>query len=166
MSEKNSMSHTFAGKHAAKVFEEKYPRVQRQMDRLRDAEYRVEMIRDKRDTLRMMTTDISAHLSGMPRSDSPDQQKILTILAEIDELEEKLVSAEEALQAIRLETASMFCRVTHPIGRKALLLYYVEHKHWWMISRTLHIGDSSIFKLRRKSLAELEALLKADEEEG
>jgi len=153
------------GKQAMKSFGDQYPRVQALMDRLRAAELEVNHLREKTDLLRMLTTDTSMHLTGMPRSGSPDQQRILTALAEIDELERKLPIAEEAFQSIRLDAADILCRVTHPIGKKVLMMYFFEHKNWRTIVSEIHFARSVVFRYREKALEEMEAILKAEEEE-
>ena len=149
-----------------KSFENNYPRTQAVLDRLRSAERKAEMLRDRKNLLRMLTTDTSAHLTWTPNSSSSDQQKIQTALAEIDELDSKITAAEEALQAIRLDTAAMFCGISHPYSRKVLLMYFFDHKTWRTIARELNYGIKAIHRFRRKGLEEMETILKSKEEES
>ena len=152
------------GRHNSKPIGDQFPRVQGLMDHLRAAERRAESLREKRDFLRMMTTDTSCHLTGMPRSDSPDQQRIQTALAEIDELEGKITAAEASVQATRLYIFNMSSEITDSLIRKALRLYFFEHRSWENIRRELHCARTCIYTMRLEGLQALEEILKAEEE--
>ena len=151
------------GTQVMKQIDAQYPRVQDRLNRLHAAERRVVWIRGNLESLRMLTTDTSLHLTGMPRSGSPDQQRIMTALAKIDELERELVAAEEAAQALRLEFDALISGIENPIIGKMLRMYFFDHNTWDDICREIHFCPTGIFRLRRKGLAQMEEILKAEE---
>ena len=164
MKKNTARTYRNTGKQAIKSFTDQYPRVQALLDRLRAAELEVNRLREKRELLRMVTTDTSVHLMLASGSDSPDKQKIQTALAEIDELKEKILVAATALQAIRIDVAYILSRVSQPPGKKVLQMYFFEHKNWRTIASETHFAISAVFRYREKGLEELEAILKAKEE--
>ena len=80
-----------------------YPMACEYLGRVRQADRHVEWLRERVANMRMLLTDTSVHLTDMPHSDSPDQQKDQTIQAEIDEMEREITEAEASARDIRQE---------------------------------------------------------------
>ena len=59
-----------------------YPMARVYLGHVSIAKWNLENLRQKRDNLRMLTTDTASHLTGLPRSGSPDLQRNETLIAE------------------------------------------------------------------------------------
>ena len=103
-----------------------YPLACAWLNRIREAERKVERIRQRIANLRMLTTDDSVHLTDMPRGSSPDQQKLATLMAEIDESERELAEAEIALKAIRKEIVNTVNSLDNELLQKILIFRYIQ----------------------------------------
>ena len=135
-----------------------YPLARAYLGRVQNAQKKVDWLRQQAANLRMLTTDTSVHYTSMPHSDSPDQQKLLTILAEIDELERQIPAAESAVSAIRLEVGETICRIPDHTIQGLLRDRYLEGKSWKEISKGLGYQISQTYLLHRQGLASLEKL--------
>lgn len=111
--------------------------------------------------MRMLLTDTSVHLTDMPHSDSPDQQKNLMLLAEIDEMEREINEAEATAKGTRLEVGMTVCRLSDPIIQKVLLLHYLEGKSWRDVADEIRYSPAQTYWFRDAGYAELEEMLKA-----
>ena len=102
----------------------------------------------------------------MPQGDSTDQQKILTILAEIDEIEQKTAEAEKEAQKIRLEVGMTICRIADPDVQRILMLYYLENKSWQEIVHIMQYSRPHIYRYQYAGYEEIEKILNNDALEG
>ena len=137
-----------------------YPLARAYLGRVQEADRIVERLRLQVANLRMLTTDTSVHYSTMPHADSPDQQKLLTLLARIDELERRIPAAEKAAMDIRYEVGNLIVGIPNETIARILLLLYVDRKSWNQILPEIGYGRSRAFYLRDQGLAALEAILK------
>lgn len=108
----------------------KYPKAYEYLNRVKEAEEYSDWLRKRMDNLRMLLTDTSVHLDGMPHGGSPDLQKHETIQAEIDELERELAEAEVSAWKIRMEVGLMICRLPETLGQKVLIHRFIQHEEW------------------------------------
>ena len=137
----------------------KYPKAYEYLNRVKEAEEYSDWLRKRMDNLRMLLTDTSIHLDGMPHGGSPDLQKHETIQAEIDELERELAEAEVSAWKIRMEVGLMICRLSDPTGQKVLLCRYIELQDWKKIANEIGYSISQAHKLEKEALTELEEIL-------
>ena len=79
-------------------YQNEYPLATDYLNRVREADERVQWLRERANNMRMCLTDSSAKMTHTPHGGSADQQKILTILAEVDEMQEKIAEAEVAAE--------------------------------------------------------------------
>ena len=91
-----------------------FPLAHGYLDRARKAKIQVNMLKQRIMNLRMLTTDTSVHLTeNRIQNDSADKNKLLTLTAQIDEMERELEETKEALENIRLEmtacATAVFC---------------------------------------------------------
>ena len=107
-----------------------YPTACEYLGRVRQADRHVERLKDRVANMRMLLTDTSVHLDGMPHGGSPDLQKHETIQAEIDELECDLAEAEVSAWKIRMEVGLMICRLPETLGQKVLIHRFIQHEEW------------------------------------
>ena len=137
-----------------------YPLACACLDRIREAEWKVERIRQRIANLRMLTTDDSVHLSDMPRSSSPDPQKLATLMAEIDEAERELQTAESELENIRKEVVNTVNKLDNNLLQKILLLRNIQKMNWLDIATEIQYARSHTFRLYEQALAALEEYLR------
>lgn len=138
-----------------------YPTACEYLGRVRQADRHVEWLRERVANMRMLLTDTSVHLTDMPHSDSPDQQKNLTLLAEIDEMEREIKEAAATAKETRLEVGMTVCRLSDPIIQKVLLLHYLEGKSWRDVAGEIRYSPAQTYRFRDAGYAELEEMLKA-----
>lgn len=144
-------------------YQNEYPLATDYLNRVREADERVQWLRERANNMRMCLTDSSAKMTRTPHSGSPDQQKILTILAEVDEMQEKIAEAEVAAEATRLEVGRTICELGDLMCQKVLMLRFIRLKNWQEISDEIGYCLTHIYRFRDMGLAELEKTLKADE---
>ncbi len=137
-----------------------YPIACEYLGRVRDADRHVEWLQERVANMRMLLTDTSVHLTDMPHSDSPDQQKNLTLLAEIDEMEREIIAAEASAKETRLEVGLTVCRLSDPVIQRVLLLYYLEKKSWRDVAGEMNYSPAQTYRYRDEGYAELEEILK------
>ena len=138
-----------------------YPTACEYLGRVRQADRRVEWLRERAANMRMLLTDTSVHYSDMPHSDSPDLQKDQTIQAEIDELEREISAAEVSANATRQEVGSTLARMEDPVLQRTLILYFLKGKRWTEVADKIGFSIAQTFRYRDAGLAELEKLLQA-----
>ena len=131
------------------------------LDRARKAKIQVNLLKQRIMNLRMLTTDTSVHLTeNRIQNDSADKNKLLTLTAQIDEMERELEETKEALENIRLEIGIMICRLNDPFIQRVLIMHYLDYKSWRAIAREIGYSHAQIFRYRDAGLAELEEILK------
>ena len=146
--------------------ESRYPHARALLEKVRKAERKVELLRQRVANLRMLTTNTTVRLTGMPRSGSPDQQRLATLLAEIDEKERELQEAEMAALAIRHEAVKSINRISNPLLQQIILLHDLEGKSWNDIPASIGYGRSQAFRCYDSGLAALDRILAEKENFG
>lgn len=138
----------------------RYPRSIALLDRIREKKSKVDLLRQRVSLLRLLTTDTSAHLREAPGSDSPDQQRIATLLSEIDGMEREIAAAEREVRLARLDAGVAISRICEPRAQKVLQLYYLEDKSWGSIAEEMSYSKTAVFSFREIGMTELENLLR------
>ena len=138
---------------------QEYPLAKAFLERVREAERKVSSLEMRIENLRMLLTGRTVQLSDMPHSDSPDQEKMATLFADIDELEREKAQAEAEAEAIRIEVGRMICRLSDPLAQKVLMLHYLEHLNWRAVTEKSHLCISQVYQHRNQGYAELEKSL-------
>lgn len=129
------------------------------LERPREAERNAERLRRRVENLRLLTTDTSSHLTGMPRTESPDLQRTASLLAEIDEAERALAAAEAEAEALRVETGVAVCRVPDPVQQRVLLLRYLEGRSIKDIAARISYSRTQTYRFHELGLAEIGKML-------
>ncbi len=145
------------------IYQSMYPVAEEYLGRVREAERKVEVLRQRKENLQMLLTDTAAHLKETRNNDSPDPQRNETVHAEIDEAEREIQEAEEARDRIREETGRMICQLSDPVSQKILILYYLKNMSWGEVSRKIGYSRSHTFRYRDAGYAELEELISKDD---
>lgn len=85
--------------------------------------------------LREMATSTTATISDMPRSDSPNLQRMKTVLCKAADLERELAEDKETLAAVKEEITAAICDLDEYKEQQALFGRYVECKEWEDIAK-------------------------------
>jgi len=142
-----------------------YPLARAYLGRVNVAEQKVKRLEMRIENMRLLLTGTSIQLSDMPRSDSPDQEKMATLYAEIDALEREKTQAEEEVAEIRIEVGRLICKACKPNNQQILILLYLQHSSWKEITEKLKICRSNCFQMRNDGLEDLEQFLKKHKNE-
>ena len=129
------------------------------LNRVKEADRKVEILKNREESLRMLATDTSAHLTGMPSGGRKDAQKISSILSEIDRLERKIQTAEEKALEIRTEVILTVCRIRNPSARSTVMRHFLQGETWTDIARSMNYSRSRIWQLRDIGLKDLTEIL-------
>ena len=129
--------------------------------RIREADRKVHRLKTRLANLRLLTTDTAAHYSDMPRAASPDQQKLVTLLAKIDELERQIPEAEQEAWNIRYEVGNMIdeIEVSDDNAARVWILRYLDRKPWQQIASEIGYAIAKTFRLHAEGMAALEKYL-------
>ena len=136
-----------------------YPLACAYLEQIREADRNVNRLRSRLFNLRMLTTDTSVHLTDMPHSGSPDQQKLATLLAKIDELERQIPEAEQAARDIRYEVGNLIDEIPNEEAALVMIHRYVDGKPWQQIISEIGFATTKTYALHEKGLAALEEIL-------
>ena len=85
--------------------------------------------------LREMATSTTATMSDMPRSDSPNLQRMETVLCKAADLERELAEDKATLAAVKEEITEAICDLDDYKEQQALFGRYVECKEWEDIAK-------------------------------
>ena len=106
-----------------------------------------------------MATSATARLGRMPRSDSPDLQRMETLVCRIADLKRELKADESALEAARVDTALMILKIPGERCQRLLTERYLQSRSWKEIADALGYSLSHTFGLHEDALCRMEALL-------
>ena len=145
--------------------QQSYPLARAYLGKVKTAEQKVKLLEMRIENMRLLLTGTSVQLSDLPRSDSPDQEKMATVYAEIDELEREKAQAEEEMAEIRMETGRMICKACKPNNQQILILLYLQHSSWNEITEKLSLNRTTCFQRRNDGLEDLERFLESHKPE-
>ena len=86
-------------------------------------------------TLRDMATSTTGTMSDMPHSDSPNLQRMETVLCKAADLERELAEDKATLAAVKEEITEAICDLDEYKEQQALFGRYVECKEWEDIAK-------------------------------
>lgn len=119
----------------------------------------LELKQNQVDALRDIATNTSAQISDMPRSSSPNLQRLETLICKIADLDAEIARERIELETVRLDTTLMICQIYDPVRQRLLMLRYIEHHKWTEIMKELGYSRSRIFELHEDALCAMEKLL-------
>ena len=105
--------------------------------------------------LRSAAEYVSPHLTGLPRSNTPDVHIFENNIIHILELEEALNAEFAKLSSI----TNMVNTIPDSIEQLLLIKRYVNGKQWREISTELHISPSHLYRLHNKALENVEKMI-------
>lgn len=129
------------------------------LNRLRVIVRRLSAKREQVQALREMAAHANAQLSGMPRSASPNLQRLETLVCKIADLEAEIQQEALDMEAVRLEIALAVCRLHDPISQRVLTMRYIDNRKWSEIVDALGYSRSRVFQIHEDALCAMEKLL-------
>ena len=129
------------------------------LNRLGRIARRLKLKREQVQALHELATSATAQISDMPRSDSPNLQRLETLVCRIADLDAEIQQESVEMEAVRLETALMICRLHDPIYQRILTLRYIDNRKWNEIMDELGYSRSRIFEMHEDALCAMEKLL-------
>jgi len=118
------------------------------------------------ESLRTLATGCSAQISDMPRSDSPNLQRLETLVCKIADLDAAVKQDEADLAAAKIDLALMICRVPNELQQAILTARYMECKTWSIVIEETGISRSGVFSHHEDALCWVESLLAEDAMRG
>ena len=87
------------------------------------------------ETLRDMATSTTAAVSDMPRSDSPNLQRMETVLCKVADLESEIAQDRAAMETAKAEITAALSELEDYRKQQALYGRYVECNAWAAIAK-------------------------------
>ena len=87
------------------------------------------------ETLRDMATSTTAAVSDMPRSDSPNLQRMETVLCKVADLESEIAQDRAAMETAKAEITAALSELEDYQEQQALYGWYVECNAWAAIAK-------------------------------
>ena len=130
---------------AAREFLEQVRRLRNEIE---DKERRIEMLRD-------MATSTTGRMSDMPRSDSPDLQKMESVLCKVTDLEREVAGKRIALAAAKERVTTALCELEDYKEQRVLFARYIECRAWSSIAEETGYGRSSMYRYHDAGVAHI-----------
>ena len=111
------------------------------------------------EQLRELSTGCSAQISDMPRSDSPNLQRLETLVCKIADMDAEIQQDEAALAAEKIDLALMVCSVPSANQQAVLTERYMNGKTWTEITDALGLSRSRVFAIHEDALCSVESRL-------
>ena len=104
------------------------------------------------DQLRSMSSNITAKVSDMPRSSSPNPHSMEDTILKIVDMSRALDSEIDALVDLKKEIKGVIDAVQNDEYRTLLTMRYLSFRPWKYISETMHYDDKYVFEVHGKAL--------------
>ena len=127
------------------------------LDRVRELQRTIDSKGQRIETLRDMATSTTGRMSDMPRSDSPDLQRMETALCKAADLEIEIAEDLAALEKAKEEITAAICELGDYREQQVLFARYVECQSWAAIACECGYHYRTIMKQHRAGLAHLAA---------
>ena len=112
--------------------------------------------------LRDMATNVSAVISDMPKSPSPNNQRMETIIARLTDTEDEINADIDRLISLKLEIMNTIWQVEDAKACAVLERRYHSFKSWEEIAAELNVSVRWVHKIHGKALEDVEKILKKD----
>ena len=133
------------------------------LSRVGRIERRLKWKKTQVESLRDLASGCSAQISDMPRSDSPNLQRLETLVCKIADMDAAIKQDKADLAAAKIDLALMICRVPNELQQAILTARYMECKTWSTVIEETGISRSGVFSHHEDALCRIESLLAADE---
>ena len=123
------------------------------------ADDRVKGLETRLENLRMMATDTANHMAEGSVNGGSDKDRTGRIMAEIDEMEHRIMEAKEEARKIREEVWTGISRIGDPIVQKAIYLHDIKGHTCEDTADIMHCSRTQVYRWRDSGYAELENIL-------
>ena len=136
------------------------------MQAARDFLGRVRMLRNRIEnkmlrieTLRDMATNTTSQVSDMPRSDSPNLQRMETVMCKVVDLEREIAEDRDAMEEAKEQIAAALCELDDYREQRVLYERYVECAAWAAIIVECGYARSSVYRYHDTGIEHLAVIL-------
>nr|DAV98460.1 MAG TPA: Protein of unknown function (DUF1492) [Caudoviricetes sp.] len=109
--------------------------------------------------LRDMATNVSTVISDMPRSQSPNNQRMENIIARLTDTEEEINADIDHLVSLKLEIMNTIWQVEDENAQMLLERRYHSFKSWEDIAADMSVSIRWVHKIHAKALDDVEKIL-------
>ena len=109
--------------------------------------------------LRDMAMNVSAVISDMPRSPSPNNQRMENIIARLTDTEEEINADIDRLVSLKLEIMNTIWQVQDENAQMVLERRYHSFKSWEDIAADMSVSIRWVHKIHAKALDDIEKIL-------
>ena len=129
------------------------------LNRVHRMERKLRWKREQITALRDMAASATMRISDMPRTDSPNLQRMETLVCKVADLEQEVLAEVVALEATRIDTALMICNLPNEQHQQLLTERYLRGRGWKEIADAMGYSLSHMFRLHEDALCHMEVLL-------
>ena len=109
--------------------------------------------------LRDMAMNVSAVISDMPKSPSPNNQRMESIIARLTDTEEEINADIDRLVSLKLEIMNTIWQVTDENAQMVLERRYHRFKSWEDSAADMGVSIRWVHKIHAKALDDVEKIL-------
>lgn len=114
--------------------------------------------------LRLMATNVTAHITDMPGSDSPNLQTMESTVIKIVDMEQEITADIDALVDFKRKISSIFRAVTNPEWQLVLEQRYLCFMTWEQIAELLEYSVQHVFRIHGQALKKVAEIMEAGEQ--
>ena len=127
--------------------------------RYAEARRQIEQLYARARVFRDRALSITAQLSDMPRSDSPNLQRNMDMSNAAMDLEAEAAEKRKALTGLRDEMAAQISRLEDHRERDVLVSRYLDEMTWEECQAALSYSKPYLYEIHRDALTHLAAML-------
>ena len=132
------------------------------LNRARLAEMRIAWKQSQLDGLRDIATSVTPTLSDMPRSSSPNPQRLETLMCKIVDMEADIARDADKLADIRVEIAMIICKVPDGLQQQILRERYLNYRAWSEVYSIVGYSKTHVYRMFIAALAYIDGILTTD----
>lgn len=126
--------------------------VKEDLDTLRRLKLSINRVDEAEQRLRDTVTDISAKISGMPRSQGTD--RMASYVARLEELQKGYIGLIIDYDILCDELKEELKQIPEQQAR-VLWLYYADGLSWKQVSKRMNLSESHIFRIRQTAMEKI-----------
>lgn len=121
----------------------------------------IKRMRGRMETLRTASTSITAKISDMPGSLSPNVQRFEDMMLKIVDLEKEILNAEIELAEIKADITLRIAGCLDGNTAEIMLLRYVDGMRWTEVADQSGLSTTTVYRLHHDALPVINATLNA-----
>ena len=125
------------------------------LGRVRELRGLIESKTRKMETLRDMAESTTGHMSDMPRSASPDLQRMETAMCKVADLELEIAEDRVAMEQAKEAITAALCDLDDYREQQVLFYRYVECLSWAHVFTESGYGKSTVYRYHDAGLTHM-----------